>query len=151
MTTTMTETTPKRITKKQQAINEREEACARLRELIQPGGTVYCIVKHVSSSGMSRISFAVAQGDSVLNIDWLICRALDYRQHDRGGVIVSGCGMDMGFHIVYNLGRVIFRDGFGCIGREARCPSNDHANGDRDYTPGHKHSDPGYALRHSWL
>ena len=40
---------------------------------------------------------------------------------------VGGCGMDMGFHVVYNLSRALYRDGrFVCMGED--CPSNDHSN-----------------------
>lgn len=39
----------------------------------------------------------------------------------------------MGFHVVYGLARTLWPDGYGCIGEH--CPSNDHSNGDRDYTP----------------
>lgn len=60
----------------------------------------------------------------------------------------AGCGMDVGFSLVYNLGWVLFPNGFECVGE--RCPSNDHSNGDRDYSP-HHHSDGGYALRQRWL
>jgi hypothetical protein len=28
------------------------------------------------------------------------------------GITVDGCGMDMGFALVYNLGRALYRDGF---------------------------------------
>jgi len=42
----------------------------------------------------------------------------------------------------------LFSGGFTCPGKD--CPSNDHSNGDRDYTP-HMHTDPGYALRQRWL
>jgi hypothetical protein len=82
--------------------------------------------------------------------------------------------MDMGFHLVYNLSYSLFPDGFGCIGRAEdyrfHCPSNDHSNGDRDYTPHmsenerlgadgslctchatHWHKDGGYALIQKWL
>jgi len=68
------------------------------------------------------------------------------RRHE--GAKASGCGMDMGFALVYDLSRILFKEGFECIGEH--CPSNDHSNGDRDRTP-HKHSDPGYALNHRWL
>ena len=152
---TTTTTTDKPITKKQAAINERTEALDRLREWIKPGDTVYCILRHRSSSGMSRrISFAISRCGEISQVDWLIARALDYRIHQDGGLKVSGCGMDMGFHVVYNLSRTMFPDGFPCIGRpddrSRFCPSNDHSNGDRDYTP-HNHSDGGYALRSAWL
>jgi hypothetical protein len=74
-----------------------------------------------------------------------------YRQAKKGdGLIVGGCGMDMGYHLVYALSHRLWPDGFDCIG--PGCPSNDHSNGDRDYTPGHRHhADGGYCLKHRWL
>lgn len=51
----------------------------------------------------------------------------------REAIRVGGVGMDMGFHIVYELGAILFPDGFGCTGEG--CRSSDHSNGDRDYTP----------------
>jgi hypothetical protein len=82
--------------------------------------------------------------------------------------------MDMGFHLVYTLSYALYPQGFGCVGE--RCPSNDHSNGDRDYTPHgcydengaledrepgpgelrdgcrrHWHRDGGYALTQRWL
>lgn len=76
-----------------------------------------------------------------------------YKRAKRGsgdGLIVGGCGMDMGYHLVYALARKLWPDGFDCIG--PGCPSNDHSNGDRDYTPGHRHhADGGYCLKHRWL
>jgi hypothetical protein len=144
-------------TKKQAKEREHQEACQQLRELFPAGSTVYCIVRSVSRSGMSReISFFTSGTDrngksEVYCIDWLVCRALDVHL-GKSGVKVSGCGMDMGFHVVYNIGRVIYRDGFHCT-QQQTCPSNDHRNsgdGRNDYTD-HLHSDPGYALNHRWL
>lgn len=73
-----------------------------------------------------------------------------YRNWEKSlGLTVGGCGMDMGFHLVYNLSRVLFPSGFECIGKG--CPSNDHSNGDRNYEP-HRHTgDGGYAIKHRWL
>jgi hypothetical protein len=31
---------------------------------------------------------------------------------DRNGIRVGGCGMDMGFHLVYTLSRALFDDGY---------------------------------------
>ena len=73
-------------------------------------------------------------------------RCLKY--NDPEGVPVSGCGMDMGFQIVYCLSSALYPDGFDCIGKD--CLANDHFNGDRDYTP-HRHNDGGYALKQRWL
>jgi hypothetical protein len=160
---------------------QKTEALAKLREILQPGATVHCVLRHVSRSGMSRsISlFAFPPGEnSPTDITYWAARALGEsidRKHD--GIRIGGCGMDMGFALVYRLSSVLFPSGFGCIGEEpVRCPSNDHSNGDRDYTthglfdensmpenrePGsgektdgcrrHWHSSGGYALRHRWM
>jgi len=75
---------------------------------------IYCSVKHVANSGMSRhIAFYVADGDKILTITRQIGVILDLPYRERtGGLFISGCGMDMGFHIVYNLGLVMFEDGY---------------------------------------
>lgn len=143
------------MTKAQKA--ERQEAIDKLREWIKPGDTVYTVLDHVSSSGMSRaIRVVLLKADDGKVIDlhpnWAIGKALGLRHWKRHGrdqdaLVVGGCGMDMGFHLVYSLSRVLF-DKFECIGKG--CPSNDHVNGDRNYEP-HAHSDGGYALSHRWL
>lgn len=162
------------MTRKDKA--ERQEAIARLREEIRPGDKIYTILRHRSRSGMQR-SISLIQIDAqgtAREWDYLAARAMGDRiDNVNGGIKVGGCGMDMGFHIVYNLGRTLFPDGFGCVGE--KCRSNDHSNGDRDYTPGegnchsrectcgpsdkayccgcskHWHRDGGYALVHAWL
>ena len=126
------------------------EARERLLEALKPGDTVYTQVRHVSSSGMSRrISAYTIRDNEPWNISGYVARVLDWPcDRDELSVRVSGCGMDMGFHLVYSLSRVLFRDSFDCIGE--RCPSNDHSNGDRNHEP-HPHSDGGYALKQRWL
>lgn len=166
---------------------ERARALETLRDQVKPGATIHTIVTHVARSGMSRsIRLFLIRDGSPWEISWLAACAMDDRiDQKNGGIKVSGAGMDMGFHLVYNLSRTLFPDGFGCIGEDAVtrdrskfCESNDHANGDRDYTPhvqmidewdrdrgvyktsapvptvvglGHWHSDGGYALKHNWL
>ena len=123
----------------------------QLHSMLKPGDTVYTCVKHVSNSGMNRvISVYVIHNNEIYDMSWLAARTIGNRFDEKyGGVKMSGYGMDMGFALVYTLGRVMFAaNGFGCIGEG--CPSNDHFNGDHDYTP-HMHSDPGYALRQRWL
>lgn len=156
---------------------ERQEAIERLREEIKPGDKIYTILRHRSRSGMQR-SISLIQIDAqgtTREWDYLAARAMGDRiDNVNGGIKVGGCGMDMGFHLVYNLGRTLFPEGFGCVGagegeegnQRGRCRSNDHSNGDRDYTPhGHRgprydgskeslshwHRDGGYALVHAWL
>ena len=135
---------------------ERDEAITKLREHFKPGDTVYTVLDHVSASGMTRhirvvLPFTRDDGTvDFLHPNYLVGKALGVRQAKRGdGLVVGGCGMDMGFHLAYNLGRVLFSEGFDCVGE--RCPSNDHSNGDRNYAP-HRHTgDGGYALRHRWV
>jgi hypothetical protein len=129
---------------------EVEAAREELRELLPPGATVYTIVRHVSKSGMSRsISFYVMRDNAPRWIASLVAKATGSPFDKKyEAVKVGGCGMDMGFALVYDLSYVLWGKNFSCIGEG--CPSNDHSNGDRDHTP-HTHSDGGYALRQRWL
>lgn len=141
-------------TKQQQA--EQLEAIQYLRELFPPGSTASTVLRHVTRSGMGRtISVLAADADGIHDVSWAVARAAGFPfDRDRGGVKVGGCGMDMGFHLVYAMSRVLYPDGHSCTGQGAdfrhSCPSNDHSNGDRDYTP-HHHADGGYAVRQRWV
>ena len=132
---------------------ERQEAVERLRGWLKPGDTVFTILRHVSRSGMTRHIGVVVLRDGVdLHPNYAIAAACDYRLNKNGdGLVVGGCGMDMGFALVYELSRVLFPDGFDCIGASDVCPSNDHSN--YPHWADHKepHSDGGYALKQRWL
>ena len=139
----------KRITKKEGERRLAEKARDQLREFYPPGATVHTVLKHVSKSGMYRhIDVIAVQNGEPRNVSGLVSQACGFKLTDRGSIGISGCGMDMGFAIAYDLSRTLYRDGFECIGD--KCSSNDHSNGDRNRKP-HKHGDGGYALRHSWL
>uniref|UniRef100_A0AB74UFV0 Uncharacterized protein n=1 Tax=Caulobacter phage BL57 TaxID=3348355 RepID=A0AB74UFV0_9VIRU len=198
-----------KVTKAEQA-----EAVASLRKLLKPGDSVYCILRHVSSSGMLRVidlaipvtgtrtntlpagargfkvgveayyterdshrafssgvvkAFdadtvtiayqATADGRGVAeeltfprakvkfykresypairNIGYLAARAMgDTWDSDRLGIKVGGCGMDMGFHLVYSLGRTLWPNGTP--------KPHSTRNGEPD-------RDGGYALKKEWL
>jgi hypothetical protein len=159
---------------------EVQEATQRLRQWIKPGDTVHTILRNVSRSGMQREIGVVLlpRKDGALgpiHPNHSVAVVLGERLGKRDGIIIGGCGMDMGFNLVYSLSHALFRGGFGCIGEG--CHSNDHSNWDRDYRPHaagavkswdgegyhrkpltwekpghvHWHSDGGYALRHNWL
>ncbi len=134
---------------------EQKDALKYLRKIIKPGDTIHTVVKHVSKSGMMRvISFYIpttqqrteydAKGaprvvnrKSIACIDYWIKRAIGYTFHrDHGGLKVNGCGMDMGFAVVYELGAAMWPNG----------TSKPHStrNGEPD-TAG------GYAIKHQWL
>lgn len=127
---------------------EKAEALARLREWIKPGDTVYTILRHVSASGMSRVLSVVLvkpqkKGEEplILHPNHAVSRALGLTlvtHHGSDGVRVGGGGMDMGFHVVYNLGRALWPDGDGKFSRGRNGESGPETDG-------------GYLLNHRWL
>lgn len=147
----------------------KQECIERLRELIKPGDVIYTKLTHVSRSGMYRvINLYVMKDNEPIWISRYVADLLEGWDDRHEGCRASGCGMDMGYHLVHNLGYTLFPDGFGCIGKG--CPSNDHCNGDRDYTPHmedkdrmgadgnlctchkeHWHKSGAYAVKHRWL
>ena len=147
---------------------ETDEAIGRLLSELTPGRTVYTKITHVSRSGMSRsIECYLAQGrDNLTDITWSIARATNARLDPRhGGIIMGGCGMDMGFALVYNLGRTLYPNGVPCTGSRGydpdtyatlhdapRCKSNDHVNDATvPYSRDVIHKDSGYALNQVWM
>lgn len=121
----------------------RNEALEELRHLVRPGNTVFTQLRHVSASGMTRaisfwLPYVKSDGTAGLTkLDWYMVQAglgkFD-RKHD--GIRVSGCGMDMGFHMVYNLGYALWPNG--------TVEPHGTRNGEPD-------TDGGYALKHQWM
>lgn len=139
--------------------NNRELAMTRLHDMLSMGDTVYTDLLHVSRSGMSRtIRPTIARDGEVVDLTWEVAQVTGLKiDRDRGGIKMGGCGMDMGFALVYSLSRAMFPNGHKCSSKRDKngrpiCRSNDHTNGDRVYD-GRKarHRDGGYALRQSWL
>ena len=66
---------------------------------------IYCVLRHVSKSGMQRaISFFYIKDNQLLNLDYSIQKICGYKfNRNHGGLTVNGCGMDMGFSVVANL------------------------------------------------
>jgi len=99
----------------------------------------------VSRSGMSRtIDFYTPIEDNSGNgvetymqyLTGWFGMLLDYRRDKRGALKVGGCGMDMGFHVVYNVGAKLWPKG------TAKPHSTRNGEPDRD---------GGYALKSEWL
>jgi len=93
-------------------------ALVYLREHLKPGFNVYTIVRKVSASGLSRhISLYIidkniyTKNPEIRSITSYVSDLLDYTWMDDGSIRVGGCGMDMCFHVVYSLGRVLWPDG----------------------------------------
>lgn len=128
----------KPLTKKAGKAAMVEQSRQQLLKWLKPGDTVHTVLRHVSSSGMSRrISVIVTTPDGPLDVSGYVAQVLDMRRNDRDGSIVAGgCGMDMGFSIVYNLGYHLWPKG--------TAEPHGKRNGEPD-------SDGGYALKHRWL
>lgn len=102
----------KRLPQKEGKERHRANAIEQLRKILKPGDTVFTVIRSVSRSGMSRRIDAYAIADNDLRyLSGYIATALDWPHpnHD-GGIKVDGCGMDMGFHLVYTVSRILFRD-----------------------------------------
>ena len=93
-----------------------EQIKNNLIKLLENNNQVYCIIRHVSESGMSReISLHVIDDEKRLcDISYSASQIIGWNQGKSGGIKVSGCGMDMAFHTVYTLSSILY-DGYGSI------------------------------------
>ena len=92
-------------TKKQVKHDNMLYAKARLDEILNQEQEIYCIIRHVSQSGMSRhISFFCIVDNQPKFLDGSISKYLDYRMNKYyNALVVGGCGMDMAFSVVNHL------------------------------------------------
>lgn len=91
---------------KQQAIDSLKNIFSLMPE---DQRVIYCVLRSVSKSGMSRvIDFYTIENNRPQYLSGLIRMALGYRMAKNGGLVVGGCGMDMGFHVVYTVASVIY-------------------------------------------
>jgi hypothetical protein len=144
-----------RIKKMNAKDKAREGAKEYLRQIIKPGDTVYTSVKHVSRSGMYRvINLYVVKDSQISCIDNYASDLLQGYDERHYGCKASGCGMDMGFALVYNLSYALYPD-YECIAspldNSKRCPSNEHVNDWKSPKgEGVIHHD-GYAISQRWM
>lgn len=130
------------LTKAEGAKLYRAQHIADLKKRIKPGDTVYTVLRHRSASGMRRhISLFIigkrkGEKPHILDIDYSAAIVMGDKVAKDGGIIADGCGQDMGFALVYNLGRALWPKG------------TPKPHGSRNGAPD---SDGGYALKHSWL
>jgi len=95
-------------------VHDKEYAIQRLKEVLKKGDTLFTQLEHVSRSGMMRhIKVRQLKNDRPLDWTYLVSKALDWKVSDKtNGIKVGGCGMDMGFHLIYTLSRELFNDGY---------------------------------------
>lgn len=127
------------------AERERQEARERLREILTRGQEVSCVLRHVSRSGMMRhISLLVVdENGEIRDISYWAGQAIGSKLANDGGIKVGGCGMDMGFHLVYTLARAVFGDLEPTPEEKANHPKWTSAEAHYGYG--------GYALKHRWV
>lgn len=104
----------------------RDVARVELREAFPPGTTVYTILRHRSTSGMRRVidPILITSDGPRFWREKIAILLKHYKTSDQHeGIVMDGCGMDMGFSLVYNLSSALY---------------------------GHDNRG-GYALRHEWL
>ncbi len=84
---------------------ELENAKDKLISLLSETDTIYTVFRSKSKSGLSRsIGFFIIKDGDVHFINHDIAKLLGYRFNKFfDGLIVKGCGMDMGFHVVTSL------------------------------------------------
>jgi hypothetical protein len=127
----------KRLSQREGKIGLKIQAAASLLGLLNPKDTVYTVLRHVSASGMSRhIDLYIIKDNQPLWITGSVATLLNLKRAKGQGLIVSGCGMDMGFATVYNLGSALWPNG------------TEEPHGTRNGQPDH---DGGYALKSVWL
>ena len=127
------------LTKKEVDALDLKEALTSLKKYVKPGATIYTSLNHVSTSGMQRaIALYVVDKKSarLVSLTGLAATLLGRKIHKNGGLIINGCGMDMGFALVYELGQAMWPKG------------TPKPHGTRNGVPDRA---GGYALKHSWL
>ena len=128
-------------------MNITKENIKELKKLIGRKHKVYTKIDHVSQSGMTRhISCYVVHKGELHNVTYLVGAITDYRPSKKTyGLVVSGCGMDMGFHLIYTLSRIMYPKGFKSSLRNG-------VNGMNPKAKGYEwDNDGGYRINHEWM
>ena len=79
------------------------EAAHNLSNILKdiPTDTIYTVIRHVSASGMQReISVKMIDAGRIIHLDYLVSTATGRKLGKHGGIVMKGCGMDMGFALV---------------------------------------------------
>ena len=101
------------ISKKTQEQGKKEEARAYLLSVLegQETPTLYTSLKHVSSSGMSKdMKVLAVKHNEIIDVTYYVGKIIGTLKERNGQRVirVGGCGMDMGFHVVYTVSAVLY-------------------------------------------
>lgn len=107
-----------------------EQAKESLRNILQHGDSVYCVLRSVWGGGEKRaIDFYVIKDNRPIWLSGYMASAMGWKRAKDRGLVISGSGMDMGFHAVYCLASTLWPKG----------------NTNRD------DKDGGYLLKSEWM
>ena len=101
-------------TKKAQILIDKEEARTKLRAIFaeQENPKVYTVLRHVSSSGLSKdISLKTVHDGQIIDITYYTAKAIGDTLKERNGqraIRVTGGGMDLGYHLVHSLSMSLY-------------------------------------------
>jgi hypothetical protein len=106
--------------------SERNRCIELLRETLRPGDKLYTVLRSVSRSGMSRTVdvYAITCTDGQVDKRYwsrTIAAACGESLDKNGAIKVSGCGTDVGFELVYNLGKLLWPKGSGVACQDRCC------------------------------
>lgn len=93
---------------------EVEHAAQVLGNALHRGQKIYTILRHGSASGtMREISPVIGvQDGTIANLTYYVAVVMGAPIGKHGGIKIPGGGMDMGFHLVHELGLAMFGDGY---------------------------------------
>ena len=116
-------------TKKEEMRIEKENAIVEVKKILETTKkrdqwrngnksqvpVLYTVLRHVSRSGMSRSIdvYSISENGEKYRLSYYAKVILDLKfdtAHD--GLKMIGCGMDMGFALVYNLAYAVYGDGY---------------------------------------
>ena len=90
----------------------RAELVKFLRPFFGKNSLAYCSLKKCSNSGMYRhIQILATKKNRIYNLSYYVADLCGFKfKDDTCAVGVSGCGMDMGFHVVSTMSHFLYRD-----------------------------------------
>ena len=93
-----------------------KERIKSLKKAFPKGSTAYTKLVHCSKSGMTRIISVMAiKKNEPYYLNHHISEILSFKKAEKFGeygLKVGGCGMDMGFHLIYTLSYKLYGDGY---------------------------------------
>lgn len=93
------------MTKKEQKEKDKQESIKYLKRNIKPGGELLVNIISVSKSGMSRRMRVL--NNKFIDLSYDVAKVIEWNHSDKG-ILVSGCGMDMCFHLIQTLSYYLY-------------------------------------------